>query len=246
MEERKGFTLLDTAPSSHYKCFICGRKNTAEKLQMTPKKSIAFAFKYFELVIKTHSRMCGRHFSEDNEIRIEEYDFINRKKMYYTNEYVRMLRTLSEFVKFSTNNTIFEPFNNTNSLEESHCKMITSWSKDEFILFASYLTSWKESNGRKKNEIIALYRYYMKTGLTQSTIALLRGNTTQRDVSRYLEQMRKCISDDFVDHFLGIKNRPKEFFLAHQTPTCKEIFALDDDTLVLIADGYEIFIFVSK
>ena len=120
LEERKGFTLLDTAPSSHYKCFICGRKNTAEKLQMTPKKSIAFAFKYFELVIKTHSRMCGRHFSEDNEIRIEEYDFINRKKMYYTNEYV----------------TIFEPFNNTNSLEESHCKMITSWSKDEFILFA--------------------------------------------------------------------------------------------------------------
>lgn len=240
MDERRGFTLLETAPSGHTKCFICGRKK--ERLYRTPKKSIAFAFKYFELVIKTHARLCGRHFTDENEIKRADYELINTKKKYYTNENVNMLRTLSDFIKFSPDDTIFEPFNNMNSLEETHCKLITSWSKDDFIRFSSYLTSWRDSFGRKKNETIALYRYYMKTGLTQTTIALLRGNTTQRDVSRYLEQMRKCILNDFVGHFLGIKCRSKEFFLAHQTPTCKYIFNLTDDTLVLIADGYMIFL----
>lgn len=235
-EYRIGFTILNTARSNHLKCFICNRGK--QKLFEAPAKTIAFAFKYFELVIKTHARLCGRHSKEgENDIRESEYDKITTSRKYYPNETVKMFRTLSEFVSFSKTETIFEPFKNLETLTEAHCKLITSWTKVEFIRFSSFLTSWKKSEGREKNEIIALYRYYMKKGLTQATIAILRGNTTQRQVSRYLEQMRLCIYDDFVPFFLGIINRSRDFFLKHQTPTCKIIFDLKDDVLVINADG---------
>jgi hypothetical protein len=237
-EVRKGSMFLDTAHSNHLKCFICQIRKV--RLYNVKPKTVAFAFKYFEMVIRTHARLCGRHFKvggDEDDIRESEYDKIPSSRKYYTNEQVKMLRTLSQFVSFSKTETIFEPFKNLESLNEAHCKLITSWTKEEFIRFSSFLTSWKKSEGRDKNEIIALYRYYMKNGLTQATIAILRGNTTQRQVSRYLEQMRICIYDDFVPFFLGIINRSRDFFLQHQTPTCKMIFNLEDDVLVINADG---------
>ena len=147
-EERRGFTILKTAHSNHRKCFICNAANI--RLYKTPKKSIAFAFKYFEMVIKSHARVCGRHLDSNIEIKETDYDLIVTTRKYYTNETVALFRTLSEYVKFPENQTIFEAFNNLDTLTESHCKLITSWSVDEFIRFSNFLTSWKKSQGRQK------------------------------------------------------------------------------------------------
>ena len=235
--EVKGFTYLDTAHSNHLKCFICNAAKV--RLYKAPAKSIAFAFKYFELVIKTHARICGRHYKDGvtDEICDSQYDRIATTRKLYANQTVALFRTLSEFVSFVVTETIFEPFNNLDRLTEDHCKLITSWSIADFTRFSNFLTSWKKSDGRGKNEIIALYRYYMKKGLSQATIAILRGDTTQRQVSRYLEQMRNCIYNDFVPYFLGISNRSREYFLSHQTPTCRIIFDFDNQKLVICADG---------
>jgi len=233
---RRGFTILDTAGSNHLSCFICGRRR--EKLYVAPSKSIAFAYKYLGLVIKTHARLCSRHLINDNsEIRESEFINIHSTRRYFPHETVRMFDLFCKFLNLEETPTIFEPFKNLNTLNEFHCKQITSWTVSEFIRFSSYLTSWKKSDGRDKDEIIALYRYYMKKGLTQATVAILRGNTSQREISRYLEQMRHCINQDFVPYFIGIVNRNREFFLSHQTPTCKIIFKLSDEILVLLADG---------
>ncbi|CAF1002629.1 unnamed protein product [Brachionus calyciflorus] len=99
---------------------------------------------------------------------------------------------------------IFEKFKDIQLLNESDCLKITGWTLKEFLKFSNFITSINETNGRTKEQLIALYRYWLRKGLDQFSLSLLFGNnTSQNQISSYLSQIREAIYKDFVPFFLG-------------------------------------------
>ena len=123
------------------------------------------------------------------------------------------------------------------TLEDQHCKKITGWSKIEFQRFCDLITSINNTNKRSKEQLIALYRYWLHNGMHQRDLALLFGNnTTQRKISSYLSQIRTAIFKDFVPLFLGA-NKSRDYYLRFNTIMTQSLHEIDEDVLVLIADG---------
>ncbi|CAF1041192.1 unnamed protein product [Brachionus calyciflorus] len=80
---------------------------------------------------------------------------------------------------------MFSNFKDVDLLTEDHCKKITGWSKHEFIRFSTYIKQIKETKNRSKNQLIALYRYWLRKGVDQFTQAkLFSKDATQRKISK--------------------------------------------------------------
>ena len=73
---------------------------------------------------------------------------------------------------------------------------------------------------------------------------MLRSETSQREISEYLKQIRIAINKDFVHFFLGAKSivsqrgGGRDFFLSHNSKTFLELFEIkNNDNLAVIVDG---------
>jgi predicted transcriptional regulator len=60
----------------------------------------------------------------------------------------------------------------------------------------------RSSNQRTIFQALAVYLFWLKTGLDQMTITAIFG-LSQQDVSRYLQQIREGLMKDFVPNYLG-------------------------------------------
>jgi hypothetical protein len=79
------------------------------------------------------------------------------------------------------------------SLSEDTCYKITRWTKEQFIGFSKYISSINDSGGRTLEQLIALYRYCLRKGLDQSSLAMFQNNKSQNQISHYLAQIRVAI-----------------------------------------------------
>ena len=93
-----------------------------------------------------------------------------------------------------------------------------------------------DTNGRTKDQLVAIYRYWLSKGIDQCTLALLKNNTDQRQISHYLQQIRSAMNEEVVPLLLGA-NKGKKFFLKHNTDSVKVLHGLEDDVLAVIIDG---------
>jgi hypothetical protein len=66
---------------------------------------------------------------------------------------------------------IFDQFKSKKALEEEHCKTVTGWSRDIFFEFSDYVLSVNHNRHRSKFQLIALYLYWLKPGMTQKTFS---------------------------------------------------------------------------
>jgi hypothetical protein len=73
-------------------------------------------------------------------------------------------------------------------------------------------------------------------GLDQGTLALLKCNTTQPQISHYLAQIRSAMEKDIVPKFLGA-HKGKEFFLRHNTESVRILHDFTNEKLAVVADG---------
>ena len=101
--------------------------------------------------------------------------------------------------------SIFAKFGDMRNLDEDLCKSITTLTKDEFIFLTTCLDSIKNSNRRSKEQAIAIYLYWLKTGLTQNMIALFFGFKASERllIQTVCRQVRNAFSKDFVPKYLG-------------------------------------------
>lgn len=183
--------LIHTAISTHSKCLVCRRRNVP--LHRVKLDSILYAYSTHQIIIKHHARCCGRHLNDERLIINEHFHLIRTRLVTYDNETKRRLDSMIKN-RFPIKIGIFEQFNNMRSLTESHCLHVTGWSKDEFLRFSDYIINVKNTKHRKKNEMIALYRYWLRNGMSQSSLALYGNNWKQRDISRYLDKIRNAIN----------------------------------------------------
>jgi hypothetical protein len=101
------------------------------------------------------------------------------------------------------------------------------------VRFLKYINNIRDSAGRTIEQLIAIYRYWLKK---QTTLEMLKTNTTQQQISHYLSQIRSAMNEEFVPKFLGA-NKGKEFFLQHNTQSVKILHDLTNNMLAVIADG---------
>ena len=238
------------------KCFICCKKihkSRFLKLSSISSESVEYAFKYHNITIDKRSKCCKKHLDSKKNLLIEEY-----KKLipsYNKLSYIKFLQTRDltldskEDRPTDKNNTenccVFENFKNPNGLAEKLCKTVTGWSKEVFLRFSKYIVSGYNNWRRSKYELIAMYRYWLIYGHTQLCLALLKSDATQQDISRWLDQIRRIIANDFTPLFLGI-NQKREFFIGHNSISSKVLHNLKDDELAVVLDATYITIEQSK
>ena len=95
----------------------------------------------------------------------------------------------------------------------------------------------RETEIRTKNQALAVYLFWLKTGLNQRQIAAHFGIESHFEVFRYLNQVRKALVEDFVPKHLGIKHMDRQGWLEQNTKIAKELFAQDENQLIIIFDG---------
>ena len=134
------------------------------------------------------------------------------------------------------NSGVFDKFKDMALLDNDFCFKITGWNKLQFMSFSRLITRVRDTCGRTKEQLIAIYKYWLSKGIDQSSLAMFKTNTSQQQISHYLDQIRSAMHEEVVPLLLG-SNKGKDFFLMHNTQSVKALHNLADDVLALIADG---------
>jgi len=219
-------------------CLMCKKKSGLITIK---PESIIFAYQNYGLLIRKDSRCCISHLDINGDIKYEESEKITKANHLYEKapvEIIDICLSKIESIQNHLNDScgIFDKFRNVASLDENLCKQITGWYKKEFMEFTAYIKNVRDTAGRTKEQLVAIYRYWLMKGLDQNTLALLKCNTSQQQISHYLEQIRNAMNEEFVPQFLGTK-KGIEFFLKHNTESVKILHDFTDETLAVIADG---------
>jgi hypothetical protein len=218
--------LIKTAYSSHKKCFIC---NEAKSLHRIKKESIYNAFRKHFIIILPGTRSV---LQSNGQLSNDAYKIIPVKYSNYSDHYEIIHKNIN------SSQSLFIKFRNFETLEDNECFGITRWTKDEFERFIQFIVSTNDNKYRSKNELIALYRYWLWKGIDHHSLSkLFEENTNKQRISDYLSQIRVAINKGFVPFYLDSKNRNRGFFIKHSTQQTQELFQLKEDDLCLIADG---------
>ena len=230
--------LLPTAYTSHKKCLVCYNDKGLHRVK---PESIMNAYLNHGLIIKNGARCCDDHLDSNDIIKDEEYNHIITKDMTYDKDFKLVLdacleasKKINYFLKDSSG--IFDKFKNLATLDETLCYKITGWTKEQFANFSKLIKRVRDTCGRTKEQLVAIYRYWLAKGIDQCTLAMLKSNTSQQQISHYLAQIREAMNEDIVPLYLGAK-KEKEFFLSHNTESVKTLHKLADDVLAVIIDG---------
>jgi hypothetical protein len=109
--------------------------------------------------------------------------------------------------------------------------------KEEFTIILSNMCSFRNSVLRSKAQALSVYLFWLKTGLDQKNIATIFQIGTQQEVSRILAQVKESLMKGFVPQNLVAKALERSDWIIHNSYISKQLFNLNDEQLVLIADG---------
>jgi hypothetical protein len=238
---------IETAFSGHKRCFICRRKRGP--LRRVSKESIATAFSKFNIFIPEGTRSCHQHI--DADLNIFELEFLNENIPTHSVEYdYNLTKAFEALTKQNEKREVeikclnenmfigpFEAFKNIETLDDDHCFKITGFTKKEFEDFSKYIKNIKKSNNRTEGELIALYMYWARKALDQESLSYFKRSSSQPQISNELKQIRKSIYKNFTPKFIGFKNKYREFFTSHNTPSVKKLYDVDENTICLLIDG---------
>lgn len=234
---------LPVALSSHRMCFICGRKQTNKsKIKLHRINSESLGYFYSEedrFIVKSHARACGYHLTETHHIKREHiliFDHHLSAKAIFRNVPRESIIALDAVKKHISNSGPFDKFKNMDSVDDNHCEKITGWNKNVFMQFLEYLTDLKTTDTRTKEELVAIYRFWLRNGISQTCIALYKKDNSQQTISNYLDVVRLSVEKYFVPFFLGA-SRGRDFFLNHRTEASKILYDLNENDLCFVADG---------
>ena len=231
--------MVNSAFTGKKNCLVCGRSEKSTKLLDIKTQSIVYAYLYHRIYINPSysARCCRRHVNKLGLIHNAEFNNMRTRLL----EQSRGPMLLCNHLSMALSNAlrpvgIFDQFNYIDSMSDDFCKQVTGWSKTEYNDFSRYITSIYDTEGRSKEFLIALYRYWLRKGTDEETLALLVGNSSQQQISHYLAQIRKAITTDFVHFYLGA-DKGREFFCNHKNESIIELHQLGQDDLVICADA---------
>lgn len=228
--------------SSHKICFICQRPAKYTKLSKVSKATIASAFQDHNIILKENSRCCREHLDKTSScLKQGAYDVMPTTKINSDIHLLPVLKAVANNAKESSSlrrgRFLFEQFDDLESLDEMLCIKITGWTKDEFTRFCDFITSINRSSNRSKQQLVAFYRFWLRKGPCQQTLAyMFSETTTQQQISHYLSQIRTAIYKDFVPFYLG-SHFGREKFIEHNSEMFAQLHDMSDTDLAIVVDG---------
>jgi len=226
------------APVSKSHCFVCKKQNGLHQIK---SESIISAYKNNALLIQKDTRSCKKNFDSNGHLYYEDFINIRKARILLEKspvELIDLCLTKAEKLETQPNDTcgIFDKFKDIASLDETLCLKITGWNRKDFVRFSTYIKNVRDTAGRTKDQLVAIYRYWLMKGLDQTTLSLLKCNSSQQQISHYLSTIRKALNDDVVPLLLGA-DKGKDFFINHNTASVKILHSFKQNTLAIIADG---------
>ncbi|CAF1024274.1 unnamed protein product [Brachionus calyciflorus] len=188
--------------------------------------------------IKKGARLCGNHLDDNGLIKKEEFYSIPTKIKPFPIQLINMLNSMAD-----DELNLFSLFRNTDNLNDNECMNITGWNKKKFLDFSKYITSINNSHGRTKEQLIALYRFWLRKGIDQFSLSrLFNKNSSQQQISHYLDEIGRAIYKDFVPFFLGsrrFKNdlEKRSFFISQNITMTSKLLNTKKDEIVVIVDA---------
>ena len=77
----------------------------------------------------------------------------------------------------------------------------------------------------------------MRKNCGQETLSFLKGNVSQQQIADELQQICVALDRDFTPRYLGIGDKNRAFFSNQNTETVRELFEVNDNSIVFICDG---------
>ena len=150
-----------------------------------------------------------------------------------------MQKLLKNFHKnHSRCQNLFAAFEKKESLDDYLCIKLTGLTKEEIIDLESYISiSMGDSENRTKVQALAIYLFWLRTGLQQHIIAIFFNLDNRFVVQKICAQVRAALTEHFVCKYLGTANKERSFFTNNNTELAKILFELNDDQLITICDG---------
>ena len=92
------------------------------------------------------------------------------------------------------------------------------------------MKSLRNSNERKKEKALAIYLFWLKTGIEQNILASYFGidDPYHNKISIYCSQVRNALINDFVPIFLGAKHIKRSDWLLNNTISVKILYNLNN------------------
>jgi hypothetical protein len=207
-----------------------------------PPLMIVDIYLKYNLFIPFETRCCSNHFSDGNSIDDEIIKNIplSKKQVKLEGENVKKLFELFRERERLTE-SLFMRFNNLVSFGEKICFSYTGFTKDEFTLILNTLKSLNNSPARIKEQALAIYLFWLESGIQQTLISTIFDLNSRQKVSDYCAQVRISLIKDFVPIYLGSNHLSREEFLQKNTIFSKSLFNMTDDLLCIIADGTYIY-----
>jgi hypothetical protein len=134
----------------------------------------------------------------------------------------------------------FHQFEFPSNIDNRLCERTTGLTSDQFNEVHDHLKTMKNSKARTTSQALAIYLFWLKTGLSQDTIAAYFGNNDlkQQNISNYSKEVRTALSQSFVSINLGAKAQTRDQLCERNTPFVREFLNNhDDQKMAVIADG---------
>lgn len=194
---------------SNKSCFVCKANSKDINLKSISKDGIVEVFIQKKILIKENSRCCEHHlkngYLKDEDIeKLNVYSSFSKMEKKDVEKLIEKLR-----LHGLKNRNTFSQFEKKDKIDAEICHRTTGLYLDEFLSLYNQVESIKDSPSRTKSQCIAIYLFWLKTGLDQATISSYFGQITRNKVKNYCSQMRKALIKDFVPKYLGsnIKDR---------------------------------------
>ena len=145
-----------------------------------------------------------------------------KNKLKIKSDTVEMI--INRFREVSKQNNIFQKFSELNDIDDKTCIRTTGFTIREFQTIKEYLKDMRNREERSINQALAVYLFWLKTGLDQETLAAYFGIDDRRVVARYCEQIRDGLLKYFVPKNLGTQHLSRQEWINNNTPIVEELF----------------------
>ena len=194
------------------------------------------------ILIPFGNRCCRSHLDDAGNILDNE---LNNITIYCENIEIdsRKLLLLFESIRkyYSSTCNLFSRFEKMLLIDNKLCYDHTGFTKDEFFFIFNELKSLNNSPSRSKEQALAIYLTWLRTGLPQETLAAFFGVNSRQSISDYCEQVRKAFEKDFIKTYMGADHCSRDQWLEKNTVLVNELYDLKNDQFCIIADGTYIY-----
>lgn len=239
---------FDRASFSNSTCIVC-REPASTRMKRINYTHASDVFYSRGMIVKPGTRACQHHFDSQNKLRETDVLLIRVESNFTLMSSQEIARFFREIRKHKSTKSIYwDHFRNLKELSQEVCKDITGFDLIQFgrlVNYAKQNNAMKDSQTRTVSQAMAVFLYHLKSGVAQDEVRRLFGLKCQQRVSDFCISVLKALTDNFVNHFLGIDHLTREQLLSHMTDAAK-VFAEHvwncPGALITIYDGTYLYI----